>query len=133
MTIAQISPASVLHHIRAGVRSRADLAAEFEVLPSSKFLADALDELFTTGQAWELFDLLLPDPPLKPGMWLRLAEPAGHPLTAWRKLVQIRRYDGPRFDVALDFADGTTSLWHTDHFDRFERAETEFRPDLEES
>ena len=45
MSLADISPASVLKHIRAGKRKTADLAEVFEVLPSSVYLHDAIGTL----------------------------------------------------------------------------------------
>jgi hypothetical protein len=45
VSISEISPTSVLHAIRHGKTTRADLAAHFEVLPSSLFLTDAIGTL----------------------------------------------------------------------------------------
>jgi hypothetical protein len=50
VTIADISPAAVLHAIRAGKRTKADLADAFDVLPTSLFLGDALGTLIATEQ-----------------------------------------------------------------------------------
>ena len=49
MSIADISPDAVLHHIRAGKHTRAELGAVFEVLPGSHFLKDAITSLLGAG------------------------------------------------------------------------------------
>lgn len=45
MSIAQITPASVLHAIGAGKNTRALLGEHFEVLPTSRFLEAAIADL----------------------------------------------------------------------------------------
>lgn len=54
MSLADISPASVLKHIRAGKRKTADLAEVFEVLPTSIYLADAVGTLIAHGEVRRL-------------------------------------------------------------------------------
>ena len=54
MTIADISPAAVLAAVRAGRRSKADLADHFGVLPTSLFLADAIGSLIVHEQVRRL-------------------------------------------------------------------------------
>jgi len=53
VSYADVSPAAVLTAIRSGLHTRADLAARFEVLPSSLFLADAIDTVKETRQVVE--------------------------------------------------------------------------------
>ena len=65
-----------------------------------------------------------------PGTWIRLRQPPGHPLTQWRCLQEVRPYAGPPgWDVLLDFADGYSAAWHSEHMDLFEVSTTEFRPE----
>ncbi|GIM88802.1 hypothetical protein [Paractinoplanes toevensis] len=50
MSYADISPAAVLRLIQAGHRTLADLVPEFEVLPTSRYLADAIGTLIASGE-----------------------------------------------------------------------------------
>ena len=53
MSWLDINPAVVLHHIQAGKTTRADLAHEFGVLPSSPHLHDAIEVLVADGELTE--------------------------------------------------------------------------------
>lgn len=61
MSIADISPDAVLHHIRAGKHTRAELGAVFEVLPGSHFLKDAITDLLAAGLVVEHVGVLHPN------------------------------------------------------------------------
>jgi hypothetical protein len=67
---------------------------------------------------------------IQPGQWIRLRQPAGHPLTQWRRLREVRPYAGPSgWDVLLDFADGYTASWDSARMGLFETSTAESRPD----
>jgi hypothetical protein len=61
-----INPAAVLHHVQAGRTTRADLAHEFGVLPSSPHLHDAIEALVADGELTERGEHLVPHDLLEP-------------------------------------------------------------------
>jgi hypothetical protein len=56
----EISPEAVLRAVRAGHATRAGLATAFEVLPTSKFLQDAIEQLVAAGELTDRGGRLVP-------------------------------------------------------------------------